>query len=56
MFMGIRGVGLRTQLMKFNEKYKIPILSLKDTLIQHLDNEKLKRKNDRYYNKGFKIP
>jgi hypothetical protein len=54
--MGIRGVGLKTQLLKLNEKYRIPILSLKDTLLQQLQNEKNKRKTERYYNKGFKKP
>ena len=54
--MGIRGVGLKTELMKINHNYKIPILHLKDTLLSHLENEKLKRKTERYYNKGFKIP
>lgn len=29
MFMGLRGVGLKTQLLKLNEKYRVPILSLK---------------------------
>lgn len=29
MFLGMRGVGLRTQLAKLNQKYKIPILNLK---------------------------
>jgi len=29
MFMGIRGVGLKTQLLKLNDKYRIPILTLK---------------------------
>ena len=56
MFMGLRGVGLKTQLLKLNEKYRIPILSLKDTLLQQLENEKGKRKTERYYNKGFKKP
>lgn len=32
MFMGVRGVGLKTQLLKFNEKYRIPILRFKETL------------------------
>jgi hypothetical protein len=36
MFMGLRGVGLKTQLLKLNDKYRIPILSLKDTLLQQL--------------------
>jgi hypothetical protein len=36
MFMGLRGVGLKTQLLKLNEKYRITILALKDTLIQQL--------------------
>ena len=56
MFMGIRGVGLRSQLKKFNQIYKIPILNLKDSLVQNLENEKNKRKTERYYGKGFKIP
>jgi hypothetical protein len=56
MFMGIRGVGLKTQLLKLNEKYRIPILTLKDTLLQQLENKKNQRKTDRYYNKGFKKP
>lgn len=38
MFMGLRGVGLKTQLLKLNEKYRIPILALKDTLLQQLQN------------------
>lgn len=54
--MGIRGVGLRSQLKKFNQIYKIPILNLKDSLVQNLENEKNKRKTERYYGKGFKIP
>jgi hypothetical protein len=54
--MGIRGVGLKTQLLKLNEKYRIPILSMKETLLQQLENEKNKRKTERYYNKGFKPP
>jgi hypothetical protein len=29
MFIGIRGVGLKTQLHKLNQKYKIPILNFK---------------------------
>lgn len=29
MFIGIRGVGLKTQLLKLNQKYKIPILNFK---------------------------
>jgi len=40
--MGIRGVGLKTQLLKLNEKYRIPILSMKETLLQQLENEKNK--------------
>ena len=36
MFMGIRGVGLKTQLLKLNEKYRIPILAMKDTLLQQI--------------------
>lgn len=36
MFMGVRGVGLKTELMKINHKYKIPILQLKDTFLSHL--------------------
>ena len=56
MFMGLRGVGLKTQLLKLNEKYRIPILSMKDTLLQQLQNEKNKRKTERYYGKGFKKP
>lgn len=56
MFIGVRGVGLRTQLLKLNQKYKIPILNYKETLIQQLQNEKNKRKSERYYNKGFKVP
>jgi hypothetical protein len=36
--MGLRGVGLKTQLLKLNEKYRIPILGLKDTLLQQLQN------------------
>jgi len=43
--MGLRGVGLTTQLLKLTEKYKIPILNLKDTLLQHLEGEKNKRKS-----------
>lgn len=38
MMMGIRGVGLKTQLQKLNQAYKIPILNFKDTLIQLLEN------------------
>lgn len=56
MFMGVRGVGLKTQLLKLNEKYRIPILTLKETLLQQLQNQKNKRKTERYYNKGFKKP
>ena len=56
MFIGVRGVGLRTQLRKLNQIYKIPIINLKDTLIQQLENEKNKRKTERYYGKGFKVP
>ena len=56
MVMGQRGAGLKTQLQKLNQQTKIPILNFKDTLIQLLENEKAKRKSERYYNKGFKIP
>lgn len=49
-------MGLRTELIKINNKYKIPILQLKDTLLSHLENEKVRRKTERYYNKGFKVP
>lgn len=56
MFMGMRGVGLTSQLMKLTEKYKIPILNLKETLLQHLEGEKNKRKTERYYRRGFKKP
>ncbi len=44
MFMGLRGVGLKTQLLKLNEKYRIPILTLRQTMLQQLENEKNKRK------------
>jgi hypothetical protein len=27
--MGVRGVGLKTQLLKLNEKYRVPILTFK---------------------------
>lgn len=54
MFIGLRGVGLKTQLLKLNQKYKIPILNFKENLLQQLQNEKNKRKSERYYNKGFK--
>lgn len=56
MFMGIRGVGLKTQLLKLNQKYKIPILNFKETLLQQLQNEKNKRKSERYFNRGFRPP
>lgn len=44
LFMGVRGVGLRTELIKINNRYKIPILHLRDTLLSHLENEKIRRK------------
>lgn len=56
LFMGVRGVGLRTELIKINSKYKIPIMHMQDTLISHIANEKIRRRTERYYNKGFKIP
>ena len=36
MFMGLRGVGLRTQLLKINQNYRVPIVNFKDSLMQLL--------------------
>eukprot|EP00825_Cyclidium_porcatum_P011085 TRINITY_DN1566_c0_g1_i6.p1 TRINITY_DN1566_c0_g1~~TRINITY_DN1566_c0_g1_i6.p1 ORF type:complete len:1401 (+),score=376.97 TRINITY_DN1566_c0_g1_i6:144-4346(+) len=54
MVLGVRGSGVHTQLEKLHQKYKIPVLDLKTNLLQQLDNEKQKRKQDRIFNKGFK--
>jgi len=56
MFIGVRGVGLKTQLLKLNQKYKVPILNFKHALKQQLKNEQIKRKSERYYNRGFRAP
>jgi len=56
MFIGIRGCGVTTQLTKLNEKYKISFLELKKCFLKVLAQEKLKRKNERKLNKGFKAP
>ncbi|EGR31735.1 hypothetical protein IMG5_103090 [Ichthyophthirius multifiliis] len=54
LLMGVRGSGLHTQLQKLYEKYKIPVMDLKQNLINHILNEKEKRRQDRVFQKGFK--
>ena len=56
MVVGSRGSGVKTQMKLLNEKYKIPILEMKDLLLGLLKKEKLKRKKQRYLNRGFKAP
>lgn len=56
MIVGARGSGVKTQLKFLNEKYKIPILELKDLLLGLLKKEKMKRKKQRFLNRGFKVP
>ncbi|CAD8103243.1 unnamed protein product [Paramecium sonneborni] len=54
MFIGVRGSGLHTQLKILNRLYKLPVLDLKDNLIQNLEINKKNRQLNRYYMKGFK--
>jgi hypothetical protein len=56
MVIGARGAGIKTQLKMLNEKYKVPILELKDLWLSLLKKEKLKRKKQRLLNRGFKPP
>ena len=45
MFMGIRGSGINTQLVKLNAKYNIPIFRMKELFLQKIKEEKEKRKS-----------
>ena len=56
MIVGARGSGVKTQMKFLNDKYKIPILELKELLLGLLKKEKLKRKKQRYLIRGFKVP
>ena len=54
MFIGVRGSGLHTQLELLNEKYKIPILNLKEEILKLLEFEKKNRRRQRFLNRTFK--
>lgn len=54
MLLGVRGSGVKTQLERLHQRYKLPILDLKRNLLDLVWNEREKRKTERRLNKGFK--
>lgn len=56
LMMGVKGSGLKTQMNLLYKKYMLTRVDLKDDLLNTLQNEKSKRRQERLLQRGFKPP
>ena len=54
LIMGIHGSGVSTQLKNLNKEFNLPVFRMKENFLQLIREQKMKRKEQRILDRGFK--